>query len=273
MKKLLFLLCLASALPASAEISTNTFRFFPYTTVRLVLHRPPYREAVLQVRIPGPGGETLGGGGGGIAILSGANGHTSCGGSGACTTTAVNSTGANFAVCTLNFNGTLTDSPGNTWHQLTTATDMTFASEAIWYAYNITTNASHTFSTSSGNSSLECALFSGVYSAGDPFTQTGSHESAAMSIQNITCQPPSTIPVSSGQLVIAAMVVSYFNAAATSATIDQSFTVTDFVPNVSGVNYGGALAYLIAGGSLTPQPTWTTMGTTAVVCSTASFSN
>jgi hypothetical protein len=174
------------------------------------------------------------------------------------TTTGVSTVGANLIVVSSHSYGnfavpTLTDatgscsSPCNTWTEVASFTGGGgTAIDTIWFCYNPTTGASHTVTaTLTGSApSITMGAFSGA--ASSPLdTHSGLGQG-----DNTSIQATSAVGVS-GELII-----SSFAGEAT-PTINDSFTITDTVPNNSGKCFAGGLAYLVTTGSINPTWSWT----------------
>lgn len=168
-------------------------------------------------------------------------------GAGSGTTSAINTTGADLIVLALSGNpgtGTPTDSQSNTWTGLGSfASDFNSAVQ-IWYCASPFTSASHTFTDSDSQSSICAAAFSGSNTI--PIdTSTGTHN---LPVPNSTC--PSITPGQNNSLIITIGGTGWTN----TTTIDQGFTVTDFVD--LGSVFSIEMAYLIQGTAAAVNPTF-----------------
>ena len=176
------------------------------------------------------------------------------------TTAALNTTGANLIVCVVEqYNGatkgTVTDSKGNTWTQLTGA-GTSIAYVDIWYCASPTVGTSHTFTYSSGSN-----LFGGIFvqawsgAATSPFDQ---QNALANSTSINTVQAGSITPTVNGELIVAGLCKTDNT---TTSSINSGFTVSNEAPWASGVNEGGSDAYLVQTTAAAINPTWTVGGT------------
>jgi len=183
------------------------------------------------------------------------------------TTTAIDTTGANFLVLSLVTgisSGAISDSNGNTWSPLTQYSDG-FGDRycQLFYVANATVGAGHTFSVTgiANFPSLFIAAFSGV--ASSPFDVENGNTNAV----NTSVQPGSITPGANNELIITGLQYSD----SSTPTVNSSFTITDFLPG--GVTFGqegGALAYLIQTTATAENPTWSwtsNSNNTAVIAS------
>ncbi len=191
-------------------------------------------------------------------------GQASSGG-GAVTTSAMNTTGANFLVAAVGgFNGTnpigsVTDSKGNTWNALTAHVNSgtnTVPSQ-IFYTINPTVGSGHTVTVGAANTfpSICVAAFSGVDTtspfdtvAGEGSADNGGSGSATLAVSSIT-------PNQVNSLVIAA--VAYISGDV--ASIDSGFTLLDDIPVSGGNCQGSAMAYLVQTSAAAAAPTFTNL--------------
>lgn len=172
----------------------------------------------------------------------------------AVTTSAIDTTGANFIIVVIAGNGnisaaTLSDSKSNTWSTVTESNTGTSRAQ-LFYAFNPIVGTGHTFSTNSVASnfvSLCVASFSGVTATA---FDTQSHFEGDGSDTSI--QPGSITPFGSDQLIVSAL----GDFTTDTISIDSSFTITDQIPSQFAVRYGCALAYLAQTGQSAVNPTW-----------------
>ena len=206
-------------------------------------------------------GEVSHGGGGGISFLTNI-GASAGGGSSPLTTSAIDTTGANFLVAVLAgyYSGsTVSDSKGNSWQVLTqygTSGDYV----TIVYSYNPTVGTGHTFTITNtgggGYIGIMVAAFSGLNATSAVFesgTDMGSTISGAS-----TGQPGSITPATTGDLVITGL--SQYNTATMS--VNDSFTLVSPVGTSGGQSAG--LAYLIVPNTSALNPTWTSGNSAAI---------
>lgn len=178
--------------------------------------------------------------------------------SGPGTTSAIDTTGADLIVIatswygsTANYNSnTLSDSEGNTWTLINEIEAV--AGCALWYCYNPSTNASHTFSLSSAAStfsSIGVLAFSGA--AASPLDQANENSAAS----SATVQPGSVTPTEDNELVVTCH--AQWNSG-DAATIDGGFTIPSghSIPATTSVRTGLGDAYLIQTTASAANPTW-----------------
>jgi hypothetical protein len=144
--------------------------------------------------------------------------------------------------------GTLTDSKGNTWSQLTKQGTSGSGATVLWYAKNAMVGPGHTF-TIMGNSTysaIAVAAFRGGNLASPFDTQNG------LSLSNsATLQPGAVTPGAANALVITGL---EFNNAPVS--IDSGVTILDQAPMSGGQFFGVALGYTIQTAATSINPTW-----------------
>ena len=187
-------------------------------------------------------------------------------GSGALTTSAIDTTGANFLIASvqqfINSGGpaTIADSKGNTWHLISWTNAQGFGKPAFYYAYNATVGSGHTFTATAtaggGDMALNVMAFSGVKTSSDPL-ESG-NDTDAISSSN-TYQAASAItPASAGDLVITGLGnIFAVNPLTTFLSVDQHNLSSGLTPQNSN-DSAGAIAFSIAQDNTTPlQPTWT----------------
>lgn len=181
-------------------------------------------------------------------------------------TSGINTTGANLIVivCFGNASTTPSDSNSNTWTGLTAQSGSTVTCR-IWYCYNPVVGSGHTFTRAgSAFNGLAVAAFSGA--ASSPFdAENGTSDFDG----DGSTAPGSVSPSVNNELVIAGIA---FGGNTTYSGINSSYTTAASLNSVSGVNYGGALAYLIQGTAASTNPSFTyTVGSTDVAACIASF--
>lgn len=200
------------------------------------------------------------GGGGGIALIAhtgSASGDTS-----SVTTSAINTTGANFLVVAVsNFASasaaTVTDSKGNTWTPLTTQVTPSSQRMLLYYSVPTSAGAGHTF-TATGTVDFPAICvqaFSVVNTS--PF-ESESGDKTDSSTTHTSLQPGSLTPSMNGSLIITGLASFPASFPPPPQSIDSGFTITDDIPSANAVNFGCALAYLIQGTAGAVNPTWTT---------------
>jgi len=193
--------------------------------------------------------------------------NTSSGGN--CTTSAVNTTGANICIWTVSdfgSNGTagsVADLAGNIWYGPYLQCDTTCGggteNNRVYYAPNLITNASETFTwTGTTFASSAIACFSGVAHSAPigQFTQAG----AATSVSTLAAG--SMTPVSANNLIV----TSWANGSATAGpTVSSPYTITNSHFNVSNTTaYGLAYDVQTTAAAINGTWSWTTGGVAAV---------
>jgi len=205
----------------------------------------------------------------GITLVASANKQ---GDGTSCTTSAIDTTGANLIVVTVHeyrvsTPATLSDSKGNTWSAASPALGDGQTGNAIFYCFSPTVGSGHTFSLVGGAgggsdttfNALHVFAFSGSTSPG--LVGTGTSANAA----NWSSKQPGSISDSSIKVFVSAATI---NVAAKTLTINSSFTGLN--QGYSSAGTGNGAAYKI--GSTAENPTWAiTSGLTDGTVSLASF--
>jgi hypothetical protein len=188
-----------------------------------------------------------------IALVTHVSGSSS-GGAGF-TTSSVDTTTANLLVAVigdLNTGSTISDSKSNTWTNIFSSS-ASGVGYALYYVKNASVGSGHTFTlTASGQFPALCvAAFSGADTTA-PLDQTNS----LLAGNNSSLQPGSITPAANNEVAITAVAT----AAATSMSIDSSYSITDQVAFSGGTHFGAALAYIIQTSASATNPTWTSTG-------------
>lgn len=175
------------------------------------------------------------------------------------------------AYANADINGTLSDSPGNTYASLTAhgSGGGVDPRTRLSYKYAPAISASHSV-TSSGSIVAEALFalgFTGVQAGSDPLgTQNGTtSSSSAVS----TLQVGSVTPGAIGDLIVCLLGLAA--AAGGVVSIDSGFTIIDTLAYSSGVNLGGYIAVLIAPSTSPVNPTWSWPSATQASGAIASF--
>jgi len=187
-----------------------------------------------------------------IALVSSTIGQT---GPNSATTTAINTTSANLIVVFISsyaggatVDGVLSDSKGNTWIGLAGYSAPTFPIRSrLYYCLNPSVGTGHTF-TITGNdtyASIGANAYSGV---GGLESESGNSANPATTLQTGNLNP-----LFNNSLLITGL---SFGAAST-ASIDSSFIISNQANWNSGVSEGGAVAYKIQTSASAENPTWT----------------
>lgn len=178
------------------------------------------------------------------------------------TTSAINTTGADFivanvtsaAIGTISFSDILaafSDSLGNTWTSNITGGAPGGSGNILIYALAPTVGSSQTFTCSLTNlfGVFQVAAFSNVTSADQNDIGFGSGGTAGTIGSAIT-------PANSNSLVISSCSVNDTSV----PTIDSGFTITDQAATLGGNYVGGGLGYLVQTAASAVDPTWSWTG-------------
>jgi hypothetical protein len=195
--------------------------------------------------------------------------HISANGTNTFTTSAINCTGANFIV--LSFSGiipnyaTYSDSSSNSYTSLTKylggVQTNGYNYQVISYTASVATVSSSQTFTATGTGiggTLTVSCWSGM--ATSSVFQTGTDSGSNNTSASLTSIQPGNITPSGPTLVITGL--SW--ATATAASINDSFTITDQMYNIS--SYDGAMAYLVQASGSAIDPTWSFSSTFAATC-------
>ncbi len=222
------------------------------------------------VRIPGPGGESIGGGASPISLVAKTTGTAPSGAFG--TSPNINSSGATLLI------GMFVDGAGgspilwqdsnsNTWHQLTTQVS-SGGTATIYYSYDksgspLMVGAGHNVNFEGNFPFISFSAWSGLTATVNSFDQTsGDHQENVTSIQPSSSVTPTTI----NQLIVTVLGAGV-NAGTFS--VDSGFTIMDQSPIVGGTNYGGAFAYILETSIVAKQPLWTLLNSSATSIGTS----
>jgi hypothetical protein len=163
-------------------------------------------------------------------------------------TAGVDTTGATLIVLGASYDSaaTVSDSKTNTWSSAVVDTS-TNTHMRIWYCVNPTVGAAHTFSVSLSYCAIFMVAFSGVASV--PLDQTNSgtvNPGTSLSTGSVT-------PSEANELII-----SFLAAGGTATTFaeDTPATITNSLTAVSGVSFGGSMAYEIQTTATTRNSGW-----------------
>lgn len=220
---------------------------------RKLLYRPPAFISVV---------------GGGVLIDHGAAQFTSAS-SGASVT--LNSTGANFLVAIIMFDGLATgvtfgDNKSNSFTTLTPQASGVGGTAELIFNQGGTVGASHTFTLSGTNAygAIVVGAFSNAIAS--PLDQQNGNSATS----GASAQPGSVTPTTNNQLVITGVGIGGLGGTTSITGINGGF---NFVDNIgSNTFYGAALAYLKNGASAPPaNPTFSLSGSQAWECPIATF--
>ena len=184
--------------------------------------------------------------------------HGNVAGANSGTTSALDTTGADFLVIHLQQSktaseATISDSKGNTWNQLTLQSCASGdVMSRLYYAKNVTVGSGHTFSFSGTSvfGSIEVQAWSGSH-----LTAPFDVENGAVDGSPASRSTGSVTPSQDNSLLVAGLASGGGDNSGT--TIDLGFTVSDVSVYSAGVNFGGAIAYLVETISAAKNPTWT----------------
>lgn len=189
-------------------------------------------------------------------------------GGGAVTTAGINTTGANLIVVSVGWfqNAmTVSDSNTNTWSALTLHGELAAKANKLFYVFNPTVGAGHTFTADGGASAfpaLSVSAWSG--STSTPFdVENGASGSAA------TLATGSITPAQDNELIIAGLV--HDNNTAGAVSIDSTMTITDSVAYSGSNHMGESMAYKIQTTAAAINPTWNITNSAPLAASIASF--
>lgn len=145
---------------------------------------------------------------------------------------------------------TPTDNQSNTWTGLTAQTGAGSTHCRIWYVYNPTTSATHTFTSPDTGQArfpvILMAAFSGAVAS--PADQQNGNTDTGTSLAT-----GSITPSENEELIISGIA---FNATG-GATVNESMTETNDQAYNAGVNMAGVMAYKIQTTATAINPTWT----------------
>lgn len=222
-----------------------------------------------------------GGGGGGITILSGSNGHVNCSGAGPCTTSGIDTTGASLIACDIaGFSGTIpvvTDSKSNIWHSAPPTfyfSNSTSINIQWVYAQAPTVGSGQTFTGTGGGGamSLVCLAFSGVnataYVASSDMGQINQSTVGGLIIT------PGAFSVPANDLEVTA--IGYAFGTTNTATVDNGGSGSAFnnIENVSNAAaIGQSVSFKVVPGTASFNPGWTTASGVTTSVNAASFAH
>lgn len=180
------------------------------------------------------------------------------------TTNALNTVGANLIVIAITtfFNASgssVSDSEGNTWTALTNAS-IAEAGLRLYYCASPTTDASHTFTISSGSPvMIDVIAVSGAHASPFDDESTNGHGGGT------SIQPGSITPAENGSLIVC----SLNNLAGGSPSVDSGFSTNLASQETSSL--WSASSYIIQESSTAINPTWSWSSTAAAACAMAVF--
>jgi hypothetical protein len=162
----------------------------------------------------------------------------------------VDTSSANFLVACvsgLTADRGISDSQTNTWIELTPQTGSFSSSAALYYVANASVSATHTFTSVGASTAIAVVAFSGV-KVSSPFDQqNGVTEGASpRSTGSVT-------PSEDNELVVAGA-----GAVGTNYSIDNGFTLDEFISLAGGTNFGVAIAHKIQTTATAVNPAWST---------------
>lgn len=184
-------------------------------------------------------------------------------------TPAIDTRGASLLVIAVHYYGVQTfgvsDNQGNAYQALTTyGVDGAAGFCQLFYCFNPTTSAAHTFScTFQQYQGLSVAAFSGTLAGAGVLDKSN----GATTTGSTTIQAGSITPSQAGELIVAAY--SDGDSQCASPAIDSGLTILETVHDGSVMN--GALACLLSAGSGAINPAWTVSPDTDISAAIASF--
>ena len=184
------------------------------------------------------------------------------------TSGAVSMSGANFCTISVSFAKsvvpTITDSTSATWNARTQYDTGSISNAVRIYYANLTGNASHTFTLTCTACfpSGEMLCFSGVKTSTPYDTENGTASTGVTSLQ-----PGSITPSEDNTVVISGLSYS----AASSPAIDSSFSTPVTADHRAAMNYGSSGAYKIQTTAAAVNPTWSSIASSDVAATQASF--
>jgi hypothetical protein len=218
-----------------------------------------------SVTFPGPGSPS---GAPPIALVS-----QTCNGLGANggTTSAINTTGANFIAISVAFNynvipigSDISDSKGNSYTALTTHQENTGSANRLFYVAAPTVGASHTFTvTKTGAFVAVCVAAFSAVATSSPFDV----ENGATVGSGTTLATGSVTPSLNNEVVIAGICTG----GAATSSIDSGFTLVGTVAGDNATYYGVGMGYLVQTTAGAINPTWTRSNSGKMSASIASF--
>jgi hypothetical protein len=182
------------------------------------------------------------------------------------TTAGVDTTGADFIVLSVGWNGTgtptVSDSKSNTWNALTAHVNSANETNQLYWSRPTSVGASHTFTVSLAGASIEMLAFSG--SATSPFdVQTGATSTTRpLSTGNIT-------PTQDNELIVTSE--TYAGNFGNPVTVSSGYSTPIQVDFVGSTHEGSSIAYKIQTTATTTDATWDTQFDTNLAVSIASF--
>jgi hypothetical protein len=186
------------------------------------------------------------------------------------TTASINTTGANFlAACVTNLETvptTLSDSASNTWTLVRTDNPGSQVENSLYYVYNPSTSATHTFTLAGTGSKSGVSVlgFSGM--ASNPLDQQNGANSSG---NNTSFGPGSITPTTNNEVVIPC-IGNYIAPSGTTVTLSSFSGLQQYA--YSGTHYAGASAYQIQTAAAAANPSFSLTGTSAAqAASEASF--
>lgn len=188
------------------------------------------------------------------------------------TSTAINTTGANFiSVCVTraaSVTTTLSDSPGNTFTLLRSDVASGQSASDLYYVYNPTTSATHTFTTSGTGSKSGVIVQAFGNMASNPLDQ----QNGANSTGNNTTFGPGAITPTTNDEVITPCIANIIAPTTAVFALPGYLNIVDYGYSGS-TRVAGAGAYQLQGGLFSTKPVFTWNGTTSSsqAASVASF--
>ncbi len=191
-------------------------------------------------------------------------GTVSTAGPGNLTTGTLDTTGATLLVIylgyyTLGSAPSISDSKSNTWTALTLSDTTVSGAGLLYYAQNPTVGTGHTFSVSTSVANvIIAAAFSGTLTT-SVFESQGAGD-VGLSIASQSFPGPLTTGADE-ELVVTGLSWELDGGSPTVPAINESYSITDYIPFVNTVNFGGTFAWRTFGSASTvTDPTWNYAG-------------
>ena len=190
------------------------------------------------------------------------------------TTSALNTTGANFIAACVSFwtSGTavnFSSSPSNTWTKLTPYGQADLNPQiVIFYAENAAVGTTQTFTSNTAYSypSVTVMAFSGVKTTSSFDVQNGN----SLGLGSFTIQPGSITPSLDHEMVISC-ISGYTGVGTDSFSINSSYIQKGNITSVGSQSMANGGAYIIQGTKSATNPTWTDASNNTHASSIASF--
>ncbi len=187
-------------------------------------------------------------------------GTVSTAGPGNLTTGTLDTTGATLLVIylgyyTLGSAPSISDSKSNTWTALTLSDTTVSGAGKLYYAQNPTVGTGHTFSVSTSVANvIIAAAFSGTLTSSVFDSEGPGYVGNSADAQSF---PGPMTTGADEELVVTGLSWELDGGSPTVPVINESYSITDYIPFVNTVNFGGTFAWRTFGSAGTvTDPTW-----------------